>query len=57
MDVANDAFPDGVTNAAWDRLSVFVGLASQWEDDARQRREYEREIVEQAVRLLAQNAA
>jgi hypothetical protein len=57
MDAANDAFPHEAKNDVWDQLSVFVGLASQWEDDTRRRRESEREIVERAVELLAQDAA
>ena len=36
-----------------DELTVFVGLASQWEDHPGQRTEYERHIVTAARKLLA----
>ena len=57
MDVANDAIPTGTSSTVWDRLSIFVGLASQWEDDPSRRGDYEREILDRAVELLSQDAA
>lgn len=36
----------------WKRYSIFVGLASQWEDEPSGRVEYERRIREEAQRLL-----
>ena len=39
----------------WQRYSIFVGLASQWEDYEAGRPEFERQICDEAAKLLNRN--
>ena len=39
-----------------EELVVFVGCASEWEDDRRHREDYERDIVEESRKLLSRAA-
>jgi hypothetical protein len=41
-------------SAEWERTSMFVGLASQWEDDPQQRAAYEAEIISEAEKLVGE---
>ncbi len=40
----------------WQRYSIFVGLASEWEDYEPGRPDYERQIRDEAAKLLHRNA-
>jgi hypothetical protein len=50
--VANHFYDD---REHWQRYSIFVGLASEWEDYAPGRRDYERQIRDEAAKLLNRN--
>jgi len=54
-DVANEAYPTEKENEVWNRLRVFVGIASECEDNPRFQKEYEDQIVQEAKNLLSEN--
>jgi len=51
--VANHACLDKAETEVWDRLSIFVGLASEYEDYPPARKQHEDEIIKAARDLLA----
>jgi hypothetical protein len=55
--VANQACPDNQETEVWNRLSIFVGLASEYEDYAPARKQCEDDIIEAAKDLLADSQA
>ena len=54
-DVANEAMPAKEENEVWNRLRVFVGLASEYEDNPSYRKEYEDQIVQEAKDFLSKS--
>ena len=52
-EIANEAYPTKEESEIWNRLRVFVGLASEYEGNPRHQKEYEDQIVQEAKDFLS----